>query len=81
MCRQGSPRDSGAERYSLMRKLTVTEPNAETLELCFATAQGEGVPRIKQPLKRRRRQPLRLQRLTITPCNATDLKVVHTRAT
>ncbi|BDA42755.1 probable vacuolar protein 8 at N-terminal half [Coccomyxa sp. Obi] len=72
--RQASPRDSGAERYSLMRKLTVTEPDAETLELCFATAQGEGAPRIKQPLKRRQRQPLRLQRLTITPCNATDLK-------
>ncbi len=80
MRRQASPRDSGAERYSLKRKLTVTEPDAETLELCFATAQGEGVPRIKQPLKRRQRQPLRLQRLIITPCNATDLKVDHTMA-
>lgn len=74
-CRQASPRESGAERYSLMRKLTVTEPNAETLELCFVMAECEGAPQIREPLKRRQKQLHRLLRLTITPCNATDLKV------
>ena len=74
-CRQASPRESGAQRYSLMRKLTVTEPNAETLELCFVMAESEGASQIREPLKRRQKQLHRLLRLTITPCNATDLKV------
>ncbi|CAL5219497.1 g1339 [Coccomyxa viridis] len=40
--RQLSPRASNAERYSLMRKLTVTEPEADTLELCFDMTGKEG---------------------------------------
>lgn len=58
-----------------MRKLTVTEPNADTLELCFVMADCEGALQIKEPLKRRQKQLPRLLRLTITPCSATDLKV------
>ena len=58
-----------------MRKLTVTEPNAETLELCFLMAESEGARPIREPLKRRQKQPHRLIRLIIAPCGATDLKV------
>jgi hypothetical protein len=79
VCRQSSPRENGAERYSLMRKLTVTEPHAETLELCFAMGDCEGAHQIKETLRRRQKHlNIRLQRLTINPCNATDLKVMLT---
>jgi hypothetical protein len=74
-CRQPSPRENGAERYALVRKLTVTEPTAETLELGFALADCKGAAQLREPLRRRQRVGQRLQRVSITPCNATDLKV------
>lgn len=75
LCRQASPRENGAERYSLVRKLTVTEPDAETLELSFAVSDSKGAAQLKQPLKRRRSVNQRLQRISIAPCAAADLKV------
>lgn len=58
-----------------MRKLTVTEPDAETLELSFAVNDGKGAVQLKEPLKRRQKTNQRLQRLSIAPCAAADLKV------
>ncbi len=75
MRRRASPRENGAERYSLVRKLTVTEPDAETLELSFAVSDGKGAAQLMEPLKRRQKGNQRLQKLCIAPCAATDLKV------
>eukprot|EP00891_Asterochloris_glomerata_P007776 jgi/Astpho2/7776/fgenesh1_pg.00117_%23_7_t len=44
--KQPSPRDKMAERYSLLRKLTITEPDSRTLELNFTVSDKEGAPRI-----------------------------------
>ena len=74
-CRPGSPRASNAERYSLMRRLTVTEPDANTLELCFDTTGKEGAARLAPKGRQPRKAIKRLQQLSILPCAATELKV------
>ncbi len=74
LCRQLSPRASNAERYSLMRKLTVTEPEAETLELCFDMTGKEGAGRLAHAGSRRPKAARRLQQVAISPCAATELK-------
>ena len=74
-CRPGSPRASNAERYSLMRRLTVTEPDADTLELCFDTTGKEGAARLAPKGRQPPKAVKRLQQLSISPCAATELKV------
>ena len=74
LCRQLSPRARDAERYGLLRKLTVTEPGADTLELCFDTMGKGGAERLAQEGGRRARAARRLQQVSISPCAATELK-------
>lgn len=72
--RQASPRASNAERYLLMRKLTVTEPNADTLELCFDATGKEGAAKLARAGARNPRAVKHLQLVSISPCSATELK-------
>ena len=72
--RQASPRASNAERYLLMRKLTVTEPNADTLELCFDATGKEGAARLAQSGAKKPKAVKHLQLVSISPCSATELK-------
>jgi hypothetical protein len=72
--RQASPRASNAERYLLMRKLTVTEPNADTLELCFDATGTEGAVRLAHNGAKRPKAAKHLQLVSIYPCSATELK-------
>ena len=72
--RPGSPRASNAERYSLMRRLTVTEPDADTLELCFDATGREGAARLAPRGRQPPKAVKRLQHLSISPCAATELK-------
>ena len=74
LCRQLSPRAGNAERYSLMRKLTVTEPETDTLEICFDTTGKEGADRLLHAGSRKPKAVRRLQQLSIAPCAATELK-------
>ncbi|KAK9817315.1 hypothetical protein WJX72_012543 [[Myrmecia] bisecta] len=71
-----SPRDRTAERYSLLRKLTITEPDSKTLELNFTVSDKEGAMRVtdagvRLPAKAKAR---RLERIMIVPCSATEIK-------
>ena len=72
-----SPRDKHAERYSLLRKLTITEPSPNVLELNFTVADKEGAPRIaeQQNLGSGKIKQRRLERIAISPCSATEIKV------
>lgn len=66
-----------AERYSLLRKLTITEPSPHVLELNFTVADKEGAPRIaeQQNLGSGKTRQRRLERIAISPCSATEIKV------
>lgn len=72
-----SPRDKMAERYSLLRKLTITEPSPNVLELNFTVADKEGAPKIaeQQNLGNGKTKQRRLERIAISPCSATEIKV------
>lgn len=74
-----SPRDKMAERYSLLRKLTITEPSPNVLELNFTVADKEGAPRIaeQQNMGSGKTRQRRLERIAISPCSATEIKVMH----
>ena len=74
-----SPRDKNAERYSLLRKLTITEPSPDVLELNFTVADKEGAPRIveQQNQGSGKAKQRRLERIAISPCSATEIKVIH----
>lgn len=72
--KQPSPRDKMAERYSLLRKLTITEPDSRTLELNFTVSDKEGAPRITDHTVKASRRSRRLERISITPCSATEIK-------
>ena len=67
-------RDKMAERYSLLRKLTITEPDSRTLELNFTVSDKEGAPRITDHTVKASRRSRRLERISITPCSATEIK-------
>ncbi len=69
-----SCRDKMAERYSLLRKLTITEPDSRTLELNFTLSDKEGAPRITDHTVKASRRSRRLERISITPCSATEIK-------
>ena len=56
-----------------MRKLTVTEPEADTLEMCFDTMGKDGADRL-QAGSRTPKTARRLQHVSIAPCAATELK-------
>ena len=77
-----SPRDKNAERYSLLRKLTITEPSPNVLELNFTVADKEGAPRIaeQQNLGSGKARQRRLERIAISPCSATEIKVITVQA-
>ena len=70
-------RDKTAERYSLLRKLTITEPDSRTLELNFTVSDKEGAPRIPDHTVKASRRSWRLERISITPCSATEIKVLR----
>ena len=72
-----SPRDKNAERYSLLRKLTITEPSPHVLELNFTVADKEGASRIteQQNIGSGKTRQRRLERIAISPCSATEIKV------
>ena len=72
-----SPRDKNAERYSLLRKLTITEPSPNVLELNFTVAAKEGAARIaeQQNVGSGKTRQRRLERIAISPCSATEIKV------
>lgn len=69
-----NPRDRNAERYSLLRKLTITEPNNRTLELSFVAPDKDGPAPISQPGRTGRAVAKRLQKITLSPCSATEVK-------
>lgn len=75
--KHASPRDKTAERYSLLRKLTITEPSPNVLELNFTVADKEGAQRIveQQNLGSSKAKQRRLERIAISPCSATEIKV------
>lgn len=75
--KHASPRDKTAERYSLLRKLTITEPSPNVLELNFTVADKEGAQRIveQQNLGSNKAKQRRLERIAISPCSATEIKV------
>jgi len=77
LCRQLSPRASTAERYSLMRRLTVTEPDADTLDVCFDMTGKDGADRVVKAGSKRPKAARRLQQVSISPCAATELKASH----
>ncbi|KAL3152213.1 hypothetical protein ABBQ32_001299 [Trebouxia sp. C0010 RCD-2024] len=74
--KHASPRDKTAERYSLLRKLTITEPSPNVLELNFTVADKEGAQRIveQQNLGSSKAKQRRLESLAISPCSATEIK-------
>lgn len=69
-----NPRDRNAERYSLLRKLTITEPDSRTLELNFTAPERQGALRLTPPGKSSKNSSKRLQRIIIYPCPATEIK-------
>ena len=73
--KQGSPRDRSAERYSLLRKLKLAEPDARTLELVFTVADREGAQMVSEAANPMKNRDRRLERVLISPCPATELKV------
>lgn len=78
--KHASPRDKTAERYSLLRKLTITEPSPNVLELNFTVADKEGAQRIveQQNLGSSKAKQRRLEKIAISPCSATEIKVCPT---
>ncbi len=92
-----SPRGARAERFSMLRKLTITEPHASALELRFCgggsgggemgagAAPGEavhqqGAPQVVSggsPWASAATGALRLERLVISSCAATEIKARH----
>lgn len=64
-------RDRNAERYSLLRKLTIVEPDSHSLEVNFTASEKNGVKQIEKGGKSKNR---RLQKLFISPCSATEVK-------
>jgi len=93
-----SPRGARAERFSMLRKLTITEPHASALELRFCggggggggetgagAAPGEAAHQQGAPLVVSGGSPwasaatggLRLERLVIPSCAATEIKARH----
>jgi len=70
--KRADPRDKSAERYSLLRKLTLTEPDAQTLELVLTVADMQGAPRVVEVGQKV--PPRRLQCIIISPCAATEIK-------
>lgn len=97
--RDPCPRGPDAERFSLLRKLTITEPHDAALELCLAGNGGGpdthpptpnpnpsmlqppmGAPRVAagtaaSACAAAAAATLRLERLVIGPCAATEVKV------
>eukprot|EP00210_Caulerpa_lentillifera_P004799 g4581.t1 len=67
------PRDRTADRYSLLRKLSIAEPDPQSLELSFGPSDkdGGGVKPVDKGGKSKSR---RIHRLFISPCNATEVK-------
>ena len=57
-----------------MRKLTVTEPETDTLEISFDMLGKEGADRLAQTGGRKPKAARRLQQVFISPCAATELK-------
>lgn len=64
-------RDRTADRYSLLRKLSIAEPDPQSLELSFTASDRNGVKQVEKGGKSKNR---RLQRLFISPCAATEVK-------
>lgn len=58
-----------------MRRLTVTEPGADTLEVCFDMTGKEGAARLATAGIKQAKAAKRLQQVSISPCAATELKV------
>ena len=52
----------------------MTEPGADTLELCFDATGREGAARLAPRGRRPPKAVKRLQHLSISPCAATELK-------
>ncbi|CAD7695984.1 unnamed protein product [Ostreobium quekettii] len=69
-----NPRDRNAERYSLLRKLTITEPDNHTLELNFTAPDKQGPAPIAHPNRSNKSSSKRLQRIILSSCNATEVK-------
>ncbi len=57
-----------------MRKLTVTEPETDTLVLCFDMTGKEGADRLAHAGAKKFKAARRLQQVFISPCSATELK-------
>ena len=73
--RQLSPADARAQRYSLLGKLVLTEPNQETLDVSFVVGgSGEGAAQLAD-VHGAGKSLRRLHRLLVTPCAAGELKV------
>ncbi|KAK9826749.1 hypothetical protein WJX81_004887 [Elliptochloris bilobata] len=89
------PRSPSAMRFSLLRKVTITEPHDDALELCLGggsaadkkglgegfddpAAPPSGAPRVAGGRRRAAAaaaaSSLRLERLVIVPCAATEVK-------
>ena len=73
--RQLPPADARAQRYSLLGKLMLTEPNQDTLDVSFVVGgSGEGAAQLADA-RGAEKSLRRLHRLLITPCAASELKV------
>lgn len=64
--------DKTAERYSLLRKLSMSEPDSRTLEISFALANSQQMPLLESGQQRPVRQ---LKMIIISPCPASHTKV------
>ena len=72
------PADKNAERYSLLQKLTMTEPDAKTLEIVFNVGALQGAPQLADYTQD---PPSKwLQRIIICPCLATEMKVTPSQS-
>lgn len=67
-------RDKNVLVFTLLRRLTITEPENQTLEICFTAKGSEGAKCLSARRSSTRHRTRYLQNVLISPCSASEVK-------